>query len=88
MNAPMSHADAEVLVSFSEEVERLRQSNAELLKALKEALAAIEEETNNQDGRDFAGIECGYCYGAAPVAHSDGCRWKQAIRRAEKKVSP
>jgi hypothetical protein len=55
----------------------------DLLSALKEALAAMEEEEENQE-RCVFGLGCGNCDAGVPLPHSMGCRIRNAIFRAER----
>lgn len=55
-----------------------------LATLLAEALEAMETEVNNRDGHDAFGLECGNCTAGVPLAHSLGCRIKNALRDVAK----
>ena len=62
-------------------------TEAELVALLYEALEAMNEEVNRQDGRDVFGLSCGNCIAGVPVAHSMGCRIEKAIAKADRESS-
>lgn len=84
--------DAVEIASLDFDVEdnaETTEANAALIAAapdladlLNELLAAVEAETSERDGRDFAGLSCANCVGAVPVPHSLGCRIESALRKA------
>lgn len=59
---------------------------AELLKALKDAVQMMRDEEDNQE-RDVFGFGCPNCDGAVPTSHSPGCKLLQVIHKAEKRAA-
>jgi hypothetical protein len=55
----------------------------ELAVLLAELFEVVRDETDNQEGRDFAGLDCGNCIAGVPMAHSLGCRIMGALAGAK-----
>lgn len=69
------------LEAASQDLEaKLRESTA----LLREMMARVEEETNNQDGRDWCELGCPRCDGALPMSCSFGCKVGNHLFRMKK----
>lgn len=62
------------------DLSRARAQVDQLAGLLREALALMEDDVDNREGRDNFDLECGNCVAGVPVAHSFGCRAYRALR--------
>jgi hypothetical protein len=67
-------------------MQRKQESIESLAELLAELLEAVQNEVDDQDGRDFVGLDCGYCTHSVPLPHSLGCRIGRALTNARYQV--